>query len=156
MAKNPLTTEQKLRQQIKALKRENEARKALRLEGAYPLPTPLDVKASLAASTDKTRFGQPYIEAWSINEGHSPRLITITALINPNPGTVFSTEAQALIAFRHQFARKAAERLADLDREIEDALEVEVEVVERASEQVSEAQPDAEPKEDGAGAETAA
>jgi len=116
MAKQPETAESRLRKKIKQLSGELEGRKALTLD-RYPDPTPIDLKAALAASEQKTRFGQPYIEAWVVHPVEGVYRDTVTAKAE-HPA--FELQVDALKARRNFVARTYAATLVSMDRKISD------------------------------------
>jgi hypothetical protein len=80
----------------------------------YLPPTEVDKRAVLAASTEKTRFGQPTAQGWVVSDkGIMHDKFTIKT---EHP--VFASRLEALIYHRNATALQLAKKLAALDKEI--------------------------------------
>lgn len=91
--------------------------RAMRLE-IYPEPPVLDQKKELAASTEKSRFGQPVAQGFrSYGLGDEIEFVRFTPTSHKTE-RFYRTELDALMAARNRFAEDAATRLAKLDRRI--------------------------------------
>ena len=112
--------------QIEPLKLDIAQRRAMTLDRYNP-PLPLDMKAALDASTEKTRFGQPVAHAYHIVSGKpahgwfNPSRDSEGKLFKDS-GPWFTDPVLAMIHNRNDVARQYASRLLRLDAEIDEML----------------------------------